>query len=247
MGFPENILTKDEKVVRTLHPHWLTVLMPTILGIVIIAAAAVIVWLTPVDPTWDIVDWVVIAIAVIALLWFVLVPFLRWRTTHYVFTNKRVAVRRGILSKSGQDIALSKITDVSFHQSLLDRITRSGTLNIETAGDSDDEDFNNIPRSNEVQQLLNRLIEDDSAARGGFGMAAFQGHHAPPSTEFDGPVRDRHSAPPSRGRGDTSTYDTPPPQSDTRPPQDAWETGRTETRPYDAPDSHGGWETPPAR
>lgn len=236
MGFPENILTKDEKVVRDLRPHWLTVFLPSVWGVLIVAAVILIAVLTPPDPTWDIVQWVVVAIGVIGLIWFVLIPFLKWRTTHYVITNKRVAVRRGILTKSGQDIALSKITDVSFRQTLLDRITRSGSLSIETAGDNDDEDFTNIPRSNEVQQVLNRLIEDDAASRGWGGPYA--GHPAPydagpqPDQHYrdqgyqdPGPQRDggwQDSAP--RG-GDTRRFAAPPPQ---QPPQgDGWETPPT--------------------
>lgn len=218
MGFPENILTRDEKVVRSLHPHWLTVLLPVVLGIVIIAVATFIVLLTPVDPTWDIVDWVIIGVAIVALLSFVLVPFLTWRTTHYVITNKRVVVRRGILAKSGQDIALSKITDVSFRQSLLDRIIRSGSLNIETAGDSPDEDFSSIPRSNEVQQLLNRLIEDDVAAKGGFGQAALRGHEMMSHRPYDGADQapgDRNDRPHEGGApggAPTDRWETPPPR-----------------------------------
>ena len=186
MGFPDNILTKDEKVVRSLHPHWLTVVVPSAIGVLVIAAVWLIVAMTPVDPTWDIVDWVIIAIGIILLIVFVLVPFLRWRTTHYVVTNKRVAVRRGILAKAGQDIALSKVTDVSFRQSFFDRIIRSGSLHIETAGDGQDEDINNIPRSNDVQQLLNRLIEDDAARRGGYGEAAHRGYEQMPDHDVTG-------------------------------------------------------------
>jgi uncharacterized membrane protein YdbT with pleckstrin-like domain len=74
-------------------------------------------------------------------------------------------VRKGILSKSGKDITLSKITDVSFAQTVLDRMVGSGTLSIESAGDSPNEDFHAIPRSDRVQQLINRLIDEDANRR----------------------------------------------------------------------------------
>jgi membrane protein YdbS with pleckstrin-like domain len=277
VGFPENILTKDEKVVRSLHPHWLTIFKPVMLGLLIIAIAAVIVWLTPVHPTWDIADWVIIAIGIIVLLWVVVLPFLKWRTTHYVITNKRVVVRRGILTKSGQDIALSKITDVSFRQSVLDRITKAGSLNIETAGDSPDEDFSSIPRSNEIQQLLNHLIEEDVAAKGGYGGAAYRGHQMMGHRSYDAPTNPQQQEP--RPAGAPADAQQPPPfeQAPTGP-NDAghgrgWDTGRgwsgndgsdrgggwntddgpqQDPRGYRAPDERGGssgdqWETPPTR
>ncbi|WP_153505312.1 PH domain-containing protein [Cumulibacter manganitolerans] len=234
MGFPENILTKDEKVVRSLHPHWLTVLAPTVIGILIIAAAWLIVAMTPVNPTWDVVDWIIIGLGVLLLIIFVLVPFLRWRTTRYVITTNRVAVRRGVLSKSGQDIGLSKITDVSFHQSFLDRIIRSGSLHIETAGDGPDEDIANIPRSNQVQQLLNRLVEEDAARRGGFGAG---GHRAYDATSGSGSYG---GAAANDARGSDPAYD---PRGEPRPDRTD-RTDRAERRPDAGPDE---WETPPLR
>ncbi|MBK8470531.1 MAG: PH domain-containing protein [Candidatus Phosphoribacter sp.] len=165
MGFPGNVLADGEKVVRSLHPHALTMLGPTILAAVLTAIAGVVAWVTPDDAGGNRLQWIAVIGAVLLALPLVLVPFLRWRTTHYVLTSHRVMVRKGILSKSGKDITLSKITDVSFRQSLLDRIIRSGTLTIESAGDSADELLRNVPRSDEVQQLINRLIDVDSTRR----------------------------------------------------------------------------------
>lgn len=238
MGFPENILTKDEEVVLDLHPHWLTVLVPILSGLLTIAVAAVIVWLTPVDPTWDIIDWVIIGIGILVLIWVTVVPILRWRTTRYVITNRRVVVRRGVIAKSGQDIALSKITDVSFRQSLLDRIIRSGSLDIETAGDSDNQDFKNIPRSNHVQQLLNRLIEDDVASRGGM---AFHGHQMMAG-------RSQHERPDSVP---PPTAEQPPaggPRDGAGPPDGAGPTGAQQPPTFGQdPGPADRWETPPPR
>ena len=49
----------------------------------------------------------------------------------------------------------------SRREALLDRIIGSGSLHLESAGDSPDEDLANIPHRNEVQQLVNRLIDED--------------------------------------------------------------------------------------
>ncbi|MEO7447707.1 MAG: PH domain-containing protein [Humibacillus sp.] len=167
MAFPENVLAKNEKVERNLHPHWLTVVVPTIFGLLLAAACIVIAVVTPDDETGNRIQWIAVAVLVLVAVPAVVVPYLRWRTTHYVVTSHRVMVRRGILTKNGKDITLSKITDVSFQQTVTDRIIRSGSLHIESAGDSPDENFSNIPRSNEVQQLINRLIDEDDLRRRG--------------------------------------------------------------------------------
>ncbi|EWT05579.1 hypothetical protein N864_03780 [Intrasporangium chromatireducens Q5-1] len=165
MGFPENVLARGEKVEKSLHPHWLTVALPTVVAVMLLAIGVAVAVLTPDDRTGNTIQWVVVAIIVLAAIPLVLVPFLRWRTTHYVITSHRVMVRRGILTKSGKDITLSKITDVSFEQTLLDRIINAGSLRIESAGDSPDEMLRNIPHSNVAQQLINRLIDEDDLRR----------------------------------------------------------------------------------
>ncbi len=165
MGFPESVLARDERVERSLHPHWLTVVAPTLLGVVLLVGAVLVVLATPDDDTGNLVQWVAIGVAVVVALFAVLVPYLRWRTTHYVITSHRVMVRRGLLTKTGKDITLSKITDVSFEQTLFDRMINAGSLHIESAGDSPDEDLRNIPQSNHVQQLINRLIDEDDLRR----------------------------------------------------------------------------------
>ncbi len=165
MGFPENVLTPGEQVALDLHPHPMTVAVPAVLGVVLVGVAEAVAYVTPDDATGNRIQWIAVIVIVLAAIPLVLFPFLAWRTTHYVVTTHRVMVRKGILSKSGKDITLSKITDVSFHQSLLDRLIRSGTLNIESAGDSPNEQFRNIPRSNLVQQLINQLVDEDANRR----------------------------------------------------------------------------------
>lgn len=165
MGFPENVLTNDEKVEKSLHPHWRTVVGPLVIGLILLAAAIYVAYITPDDTRGSWIQWITVAVAVLVGIPLVIVPILAWRTTHYVITTHRVMVRKGILSKSGKDITLSKITDVSFSQTPLDRMLGSGTLSIESAGDSPNEDFQAIPRSDRVQQLINHLIDQDANRR----------------------------------------------------------------------------------
>lgn len=165
MGFPENVLAPGERVERSLHPHWLTMAGPVGLGLLAVIAGATGLWFTASRDAPGAVRWIIVAAMVLVLVPVVVVPYLTWRTTHYVITSHRVMVRKGILNKTGKDITLSKITDVSFRQTLLDRFIRAGTLNIESAGDSPDETLRYIPRSNEMQQLINRLIDEDDRRR----------------------------------------------------------------------------------
>ena len=107
----------------------------------------------------------VLAVALVLLLTVVLVPVLRWRTTHYVITTHRLLFREGILARRGRDIGLSRITDVSYRQSLWERIINSGTLTIESAGEGGATVLKQIPDSEGVQQLLNLMVEEDADRR----------------------------------------------------------------------------------
>ena len=171
MAYPEKLLADDEEVVDHLHPHWITLVPATLWLIVIGAAAGVASYFAPDKGTAH--KAVLIAITVVAVvlfLWLTAAPWIRWRTTHYVFTTHRVLIRRGVLTHTGRDIALQRITDVGFRQSLWDRMVGAGTLTIESASENGQEDLKNIPHSDRIQQTVNRLIEQDGDRR------ARQGH-----------------------------------------------------------------------
>lgn len=187
MGFPDNVLTAGEKVESDLHPHWQVVVPATIVGIILTAAAVYISYVTPDDTTGNTIQWIAVGVAVLLGIFLVIIPFLRWRTTRYVITTHRVMLRQGVMNKSGKDITLSKITDVSYERRMLDRMVGSGTLSIESAGDSPNELFRAIPHSDRVQQLINRLIDEDANKRA-MGMvrraqAEVASSEAPETTE----------------------------------------------------------------
>jgi uncharacterized membrane protein YdbT with pleckstrin-like domain len=211
MAFPEKLLAEDEEIVEHLHPHWLT-LVPAVLSFIVVCAlAGVSIAFLPDSTTHHNAHrYLLIAIIVIGLLltiWFTIAPVLRWRSTHYVITTHRVLIRRGVLKHRGRDITLGRISDVSYEQSLADRIVRSGSLSIESASENGQETLVNIPRADKIQQTLNRLVEADSMRRsrpydtGGYAQGApFPVGQEPaggyPTSQY----------PPEQDPGDTTRY-----------------------------------------
>jgi len=165
VGYPEGLLATDEKVVKHLHPHWLTLVGPVLILLVVIAAAS---FGVAAIPEGDAQTWVRLAILLAAaavLVIFTLVPVLRWATTHYVITSHRVMFRVGVFNRHGKDVAFTRITDVAYRQSLWDRIVKAGTLTIESAGEGPAQVLDNVPNSDRIQQLINHLVEEDSDRR----------------------------------------------------------------------------------
>jgi membrane protein YdbS with pleckstrin-like domain len=163
-----------------------------------------------------------VIVGVVALSYLSFRPWLQWRTTHYVFTTHRVLIRRGVMRHVGRDIALQRINDVGFAQSLWDRVVKAGTLTIESAGENGQEDLHNIPRSDQMQQTLNRLIEADADRRQyGRGPAAQQPWPSQPGqwpaqpAQWPAPPGPWPGEPPPGGPYPTEQY---PPQYPEQPP-----------------------------
>jgi uncharacterized membrane protein YdbT with pleckstrin-like domain len=160
VGFPESVLTSDERVVLHLHPHWKALVWPVV--VLILAVAAVATGGVFLPSSWEPVGLYVLgALAVIVFFWLTVWPWLKWRTTHYVFTNERVILREGVFSRDGRDIPLGRVNDVSFSHSLVGRMMGYGTLTIESAGERGQVMLTDLPRVEKTQSVLYELVEDD--------------------------------------------------------------------------------------
>jgi uncharacterized membrane protein YdbT with pleckstrin-like domain len=69
-----------------------------------------------------------------------LIGWLRRISTVYTVTDRRIIIRRGILSRREQEAHIDRVQNVNMVQTPLDRLFHVGTLDFDTAG-SDDSDF----------------------------------------------------------------------------------------------------------
>ncbi|TWP36859.1 PH domain-containing protein [Leekyejoonella antrihumi] len=168
MAFSAKHLAAGEHVELELHTHLKRILLPVLVLIATVVVAAVITWLLPDSLGGGTHKWALIVIWVLALLvvivW-VLAPILRWRTTLYVITNRRLITRYGIMTKSGRDIPLFRINDVSYEKGLMDRVLGCGTLVIADASEQAGLTLDDVPHVEQVQVRLNELLfaHDDAA------------------------------------------------------------------------------------
>ena len=169
-------LTEGEHLVLRLHQHWKTVLLP-----LLILAATIIVTLVLLLSVSVVRDSApgrlvlgLVALAVVAI--WVVQPLLRWRTTSYELTNRRLRLRAGILTRTGRDFPLTQISDVSFAQGLLDRVLGCGRLIVESPGERGQLVLTEIPHVQRVQATLFQLVDDER----GRLAAERQGEQYPP-------------------------------------------------------------------
>jgi uncharacterized membrane protein YdbT with pleckstrin-like domain len=156
-------LSEGEQSVLALHPHWTTVLMPIVILIGLAIAAAILLAVIPHGRLAVPERIAVGALALIIAITFTLAPLLRWRTTTYELTTRRFRLRYGILSRTGRDFPLIRVSDVSFSHGLIDRMLGCGRLVIESAGEHGQLVLNEIPSVAKVQATLFQLVEDEQA------------------------------------------------------------------------------------
>ena len=154
-------LTEDEHLVLRLHPHWKTLIGPLLVAVLVVAAALIAEVLIPSNSAAAVERLVVAAVAILAVMLWLIVPVLRWRTTTYELTTRRMRVRSGIVTRHGRDIPLARINDVSFEKGLLDRLLGSGRLVVESAGEHGQILLDDIPRVEFTQATLFRLVEEE--------------------------------------------------------------------------------------
>jgi uncharacterized membrane protein YdbT with pleckstrin-like domain len=159
----EDSLTQGEQLILRLHPHWKTIVRPLFILVVIIAATVALLVLLPTGSHMGLVRLVIGAVALVAVIIWFLIPLLRWRTTSYELTNRRLRLREGILSRSGRDFPLIRISDVSFSHDLIDRLLGCGKLTVESAGEHGQLVLTEIPQVEKVQATLFQLVEDEQA------------------------------------------------------------------------------------
>jgi len=151
--YPEGLLVGDEQLVVHKHPHWKTLLLPVLALFLIVGLGSYLAALVA-GSSWQSYGWIGLAVlGTIGLWWLTVVPLLRWRTTHFVLTTRRVLVREGILSRSGIDIPINRINTVQFRHSLIGRILGFGTLIIESAAEEPLE-LDDIPQVERIHSLL---------------------------------------------------------------------------------------------
>jgi membrane protein YdbS with pleckstrin-like domain len=154
-------ITEDERPVLRLRPHAKTLIRPFFLAFVVVAAALVIEAVIPSGSAAAAERLAVAAVAILALMLWLMVPVLRWRTTTYELTTRRLRVRDGIVTRHGRDIPLARINDVSFEKGPLDRLLGSGRLVVESAAEHGQILLRDIPRVESVQATLFRLVQEE--------------------------------------------------------------------------------------
>ena len=168
MGISQKLLSDGEHVVLSVRTHPKALIGPVVLFILVVAAVITAAMFAP-DNSMVVLVALVAAATVVAV--WVVIPFLRWMTSTYTVTNRRLITRHGILTRTGRDIPLFRINDVAYEKGLIDRLLGCGTLVISDATEKAGVVLPDVPNVERVHLQISDLLftnddgNDDDGSR----------------------------------------------------------------------------------
>ena len=168
MGISKKLLSDGEHVVLSVRTHPKALIGPVALLSVVVAG---VITVATIYSDNGIAVLVAAAVGVLVLILGSLVPFLRWMTSTYTVTNRRLITRHGIITRTGRDIPLFRINDVAYEKGLIDRLLGCGTLIISDATEKAGVVLPDIPRIEQVHLQISDLLfanddgNDDDGSR----------------------------------------------------------------------------------
>jgi uncharacterized membrane protein YdbT with pleckstrin-like domain len=128
-------LSPGERVIFQGHPSWRAILGFYLKGVVLAALAGLVAGLLgAAGGTVFLIVLAVIAVTVLA-------GFVKRVATVYTITDRRLNLKRGIVSREVQETRLERVQNVNYRQSVYQRIMQIGDVDFDTAATDDTNDF----------------------------------------------------------------------------------------------------------
>jgi len=166
MPYPKKLLNDYETVALDLHPHWWSFAEPVFALLISIVLGIVVLAKGPDGDGGTVLKWVVLVLLVLSALWLI-GRYAKWATTNFVVTSDRVIFRSGVIAKTGIEIPLERVNNVSFGQSIFERMVGAGDLLIESGGEDGQQRFTDVRRPERIQNLIHAQMEANEGRRSG--------------------------------------------------------------------------------
>jgi Short C-terminal domain/Bacterial PH domain len=225
MGYVEDLLSRDERIVYTARKHWIAPIFATLLGSGLAIGALVLLFWTLFlsdhnffQTTLQWAGWIALLVGVGMLIR----AFVIWWSQVYLVTNQKVMKVSGIARKTAAGSALEKINDTMIEQPALGRLLDYGTVQVLTASDESDLRYQLMSRPMDFRRAILDAKQDweraqatdiadafrSGAQQAGMGAAPFStGQYPPPPTTGHYPPQPQSAGQPP-----------PQPQSAGQPP-----------------------------
>jgi uncharacterized membrane protein YdbT with pleckstrin-like domain len=170
-------LHPGEQLIFEGHPSWRAILGFYLKGVVIAVVAAFVAKIAGAG------SGTVFLIVLVILGLTILIGFLKRVSTTYTITDRRLNIKRGIVSREVQETRLERVQNVNYQQSLYQRVMQIGDVDFDTAA-TDDYNFifAGVADPDEVVHRVDQATGVSSAGEHGLGEAQPpSGPSAPPA------------------------------------------------------------------
>jgi uncharacterized membrane protein YdbT with pleckstrin-like domain len=155
VAFPRKLLIEGERVVVELRPHWIALVGPGVVALLVVIGWIVAFAKAPNSGAGrTVVIWGAVLVGLLLLAAYAVPRVIAWATSIFVVTTDRVIHRRGLIAKYSMEIPLEAINDVRFEQGVFERMIGAGSLVIESAGERGRQAFSDIRHPEEVQREI---------------------------------------------------------------------------------------------
>jgi uncharacterized membrane protein YdbT with pleckstrin-like domain len=161
VSFPRRLLNDNEVVILDLRPHW-WVLVGSALLLALSLGLAIAVSVAVPGAAHDPVLIASLLIVVLVLVRFVR-RYMRWATTNMVLTTDRLILRAGVFAKSGRELPLERINDLTYRQTFFERLIGAGDLLVESGGERGQQILRMVPGPMRVQQAIYKQMSEAGA------------------------------------------------------------------------------------
>lgn len=175
MPFPRRLLIEGEELVLDLRPHWIALVGPSLVTLLVLAGWVLALVYAPEGGTArSVVLWGAFGLGLVVLVWYPLRAFVAWATSNFAVTTDRVIHREGFIAKRSMEIPLEAINDVRFQQTVFERIVGAGDLIIQSASEQGRNVFSNVRNPEHVQKTIYHQGELNK-------QRMYQGRPSPPA------------------------------------------------------------------
>ncbi len=159
-------LQPGERVLYEGHPSWRAILDFYIKGILATAVVALIVGFVSGMGDGGTNSSLVTIIALVGVAGTILIGFVKRVATSYTITDRRLHIKRGIVSRTIQETRLERVQNVNYNQSVLQRMLQVGDVDFDTAaGDDYNFVFSGVGDPAEVVHMVDQATQS-GAPRG---------------------------------------------------------------------------------
>jgi len=142
----KTLLKKDEKIIMETNPHWLTLVSPffvmlvvSILGIIIGSYGLLL---------------------VVVFVGYFIYKIIQRSNNLWIVTNLRVIDEYGVFSNNTKESPLDKINNVSYLQSFLGKIFGYGNVQIQTAAEIGSTTYFSVENPKELKDTITQMQEE---------------------------------------------------------------------------------------